>query len=59
MEVADRITVLRNGKVAGVTSKEDTNAHHLARLMVGRELKERPARVPSQSTSHLSVQNLF
>lgn len=59
MEVADRITVLRNGKVAGVTNKESTNAHHLAKLMVGRELKERPARVPSQGTSHLSVQNLF
>ncbi|WP_068619042.1 ABC transporter ATP-binding protein [Paenibacillus tuaregi] len=40
MDVADRITVLRDGKVTGVLNTADTNAEELSRLMVGRELAE-------------------
>jgi general nucleoside transport system ATP-binding protein len=38
LAVADRITVLRSGKVAGITRPEDTNERELARMMVGREI---------------------
>ncbi|OMF31729.1 ABC transporter ATP-binding protein [Paenibacillus sp. FSL H8-0548] len=38
MEVADRVTVLRDGKVTGTVDTKDTNTELLSRLMVGREL---------------------
>ena len=38
MEVADRITVLRDGKVTGTVHTADTNVEELSRMMVGREL---------------------
>lgn len=44
MSVADRITVLRNGKVAGSVAKKDTTIGELTKLMIGRELSARPAR---------------
>ncbi|WP_036718336.1 ABC transporter ATP-binding protein [Paenibacillus sp. JCM 10914] len=40
LDVADRITVLRDGAVTGVVNKQETDAHQLSRLMVGRELAE-------------------
>lgn len=38
MEIADRITVLRNGKKVSTLKKEETNTNKLAQLMVGREV---------------------
>jgi general nucleoside transport system ATP-binding protein len=38
LAVADRITVLRAGKVAGSTRPRETDARELARMMVGREV---------------------
>ncbi|MEW9701415.1 ABC transporter ATP-binding protein [Paenibacillus sp. SI8] len=38
MEVADRVTVLRDGKVTGTLDAGATNVEHLSKLMVGREL---------------------
>lgn len=38
MEVADRITVLRDGKNIKTLSKKETNEEELAMLMVGREI---------------------
>lgn len=38
MEVADRITVLRDGRVTGAVRTEHTGVEELSRLMVGREL---------------------
>lgn len=38
MEVADRITVLRDGRVTGTLPAVDTDVEQLSRLMVGREL---------------------
>jgi simple sugar transport system ATP-binding protein len=39
LEVADRITVLRRGKVAGSTTPADTTQAELARMMVGRPVE--------------------
>ncbi|MEK3884612.1 ABC transporter ATP-binding protein [Paenibacillus sp. PL2-23] len=38
MEVADRITVLRDGQVTGTVHASDTDEEQLSRMMVGREL---------------------
>ncbi|MGG4146919.1 ABC transporter ATP-binding protein [Paenibacillus algorifonticola] len=47
MDVADRITVLRDGKLSGTVHAADTSIDELSRMMVGRELldlqKEAPA----------------
>lgn len=37
MEVCDRVTVLRDGRVVGTVDKANTNQTELARMMVGRE----------------------
>jgi ABC-type uncharacterized transport system ATPase subunit len=48
MTIADRITVLRNGRVVGSAAPAQTNAAELARMMVGREVilnvDKKPAR---------------
>jgi simple sugar transport system ATP-binding protein len=41
MEIADRIVVMRNGKVVGDLRKAETNEIELSKLMVGREIHER------------------
>jgi simple sugar transport system ATP-binding protein len=41
MAVADRIVVMRGGKVVGDLRKADTNELELSRLMVGREIHDR------------------
>ena len=38
MEISDRVTVLRDGRVAGTVKTEETNKTELARMMVGREV---------------------
>ena len=38
MAVADRVTVLRGGRVVGTVDTVDTDPHELARLMVGRDV---------------------
>jgi rhamnose transport system ATP-binding protein len=40
MEIADRITVLRDGNFVGTTAKESTNKRELIQMMIGRELKD-------------------
>ena len=37
MEICDRVTVLRDGKLVGTVNKADTTQTELARMMVGRE----------------------
>ncbi|MGH2380953.1 MAG: ABC transporter ATP-binding protein [Candidatus Limnocylindria bacterium] len=39
LEVADRITVLRRGKVVGTTTAEETSKEQLATMMVGRAVQ--------------------
>ena len=38
MEISDRITVMRQGRVIGTVNKEDTNPRELSKMMVGREV---------------------
>jgi len=38
MQVSDRVTVLRDGKVVGNVKTSDTNKEELANMMVGRPL---------------------
>jgi len=38
MEIADRIAVMRRGKVQGIVKKEETNERELAKMMVGRDV---------------------
>ncbi|MDP4126465.1 MAG: ABC transporter ATP-binding protein [Bacillota bacterium] len=45
--VADRVTVLRQGKVAGVLEKNQINAQEMVRLMVGRSVVMQYARSSS------------
>ena len=44
MAIADRITVLRGGKVAATLDKTSTNKQELSRLMVGREVLFEPVK---------------
>jgi simple sugar transport system ATP-binding protein len=49
MEISDRVTVLRDGRVAGIVDTRATNTRELARMMVGREVlfhTERPKMSP-------------
>jgi simple sugar transport system ATP-binding protein len=59
LEIADRITVIRNGRVVGTRKPSDTNEDDLAELMVGREV----SLVVNRGTSNpaepvLAVENL-
>lgn len=38
MEIADRIGVMRRGKLQGIVNKSETNEKELARMMVGRDV---------------------
>ena len=42
MALSDRITVLRNGRVAGHTTPQETSRQELAQMMVGRAVKLAP-----------------
>ena len=46
LELSDRITVLRNGRVTGDTRPDQTNRQQLAEMMVGREVKLAPDKPP-------------
>ncbi len=46
MEIADRVTVLRKGRVVDTIPTAKTDAHALALMMVGREVEFRPAKAP-------------
>jgi len=59
MDIADRITVLRNGRVVGTTRPEETDQSQLAAMMVGREVVLQVDKEPAQPTEAvLEVQNL-
>lgn len=59
MAIADRITVLRNGRVIGTTRPAETNSAALARMMVGREVILTVEKKPAQPGGVvLDVQNL-
>ncbi len=59
MQIADRITVLRKGKVVGRRLASETNKKALARLMVGREVLFHLEKAPIQpGKAVLKVENL-
>jgi simple sugar transport system ATP-binding protein len=49
MEISDRVTILRNGKVVGTVATKDTNQYDLAKMMVGREILTSFEKKPSKS----------
>ena len=60
MEIADRITVLRQGKSVGTVNPKETNPEKLAAMMVGREVNltvEKTAAKPKEVA--LEVENLY
>ena len=44
MDVSDRVTVMRNGRVTGDVRTADTTSRELARMMVGRDVDLSPRR---------------
>lgn len=58
MEVADRITVLRDGRVTGTVDAGHTDVEELTRLMVGRDLANVVKDVPNPGKSVLEVKNV-
>ncbi len=58
MEVADHMTVLRNGKVTGTVSRDQTSVDELAKLMVGRELHDLSERIQMNGEPILELQNV-
>ncbi len=57
--VADRITVMRAGRVVGTTTPAETNEHALAAMMVGREVILKVDKKPAQPKDPvLAVQEL-
>jgi ABC-type uncharacterized transport system ATPase subunit len=60
LEIADRITVLRGGKVVGSMRAADADASTLATMMVGRsvDLDARPPRTTTLGAAILSVEQL-
>ena len=59
LEVADRITVMRRGKVVGHTTPQETNQQGLAAMMVGREVLLQVEKTPAEPGEIvLEVENL-
>lgn len=54
-EIADRVTVLRDGKYVGTKNVSDTNRHELIRMMVGRELADMFAK-PDQKEGNILLE---
>jgi ribose transport system ATP-binding protein len=58
-EIADRVTVLRDGKLVGVRYVAETNRDELIRMMVGREITEQfPTRKTQRGDVALEVRHL-
>ncbi len=59
IEISDRITVLRHGKVVGSVKTSETNENELAKMMVGREVIMKIEKKPSKASGEiLKVDNL-
>ena len=58
-QIADVVSVLRNGEVAGTIGIREASAETLAGLMFGQTIRtERPADLPAQVPAALEVRNL-
>ncbi|HDQ72756.1 MAG TPA: sugar ABC transporter ATP-binding protein [Chloroflexi bacterium] len=60
MEVAENITVLRDGRLVATKSREETSIYELAELMVGRKIEKLSLRAeqPSNGKVALSIRDL-
>lgn len=58
MEISDRITVLRAGKMIGTVNKDETNETMLAQMMIGRELAGVSRESISLGEPLLEIENL-
>jgi simple sugar transport system ATP-binding protein len=59
MAIADRITVLRKGKVIGTVNREETSPEMLAEMMIGRKLKKMKKSELIPGESLLEIQDLY
>lgn len=60
MDISNRVTVLRDGGVAGQVPIEDVTQGELARMMVGRELKAQPEKdLVQQEDTRLSLRDVW
>jgi len=60
MDISNRVTVLRDGRVAGQVPIEDVTQGELARMMVGRELKAQPEKdLVQQEDTRLSLRDVW
>ncbi len=56
MEISDRVTVMRDGKMVGTKDTKETNSAELARLMVGRDVLlrvEKDEAQPGETVLHI------
>ncbi len=58
MDISDRITVLRDGKVIGTRPTREVTRDELVRMMVGRELKELEPRPLKPGPAALKIEGL-
>ncbi len=61
LELADRVTVLRDGRHVATRPRHELSEREMIRLMVGRELQDiygRPAAVPREGVPRLRVEQL-
>lgn len=59
MEICDRMSVMRDGKMIGTVNREDTSQRDLANMMVGREVSLQVEKAPLQAGEvKLSVREL-
>lgn len=58
MALADRITVLRKGRVVGTVNRVDTSPEELAEMMIGRKLIKIQKKPISKSEPLLEIRNL-
>ena len=60
LDLSDRITVLRHGRVTGDTTPAKSDRHDLARMMVGRAVKLAPDKQPvATGRPLLTIENLY
>jgi simple sugar transport system ATP-binding protein len=60
MDICSRVTVLRDGRVAGQVAVEDVTQGELARMMVGRELKDQPEKdLVEHKNNYLSLRDVW
>ena len=55
MQVSDRITIMRHGKVTAETDIADTDARQVARLMVGRDIASGAGKSPAVAPGEIVV----